>query len=340
MAVSIHEVAKASGCSIATVSRVFNQRPNVREEARKRVIESAKRLGYDPRLSARKDCVAILADCYDSISFGPYETMLIPALCREIAAKGLHMEIIPCSEIDIFHGKFFKGVVSLLYREENLAALKLPALGGKSSIVCVNNEVAELPSVCSNERQGIALAVEHLAKLGHKRIAIAVKDEGKNWCRSQRLAAYKECMEKLGLDFDESLAVNAPYPPGSMTETLLKLMRNGATAVLAADEALGISASHSLGLLGVKAPAELSLVSFEFKNVSVFCQPAQTTICQDYEGLARKAVETLLDESRKAREGALFMDYKLIERESAGKAPQAKGRSQARDEKTNARRGR
>ncbi len=322
MKASIKDIARASGCSIATVSRTFTQKANVSDEVRRKIIETAKTLGYDPRLSVRRDCIAILTDCYGMLSFGPYETMLLPALGKQIAAKGMHMEIIPYSELEVFHGKFFRGVVSLLFQPEHLEALNTPALRRKTSLAAINSMTPGIPAACSNERQGVRISLEALAAKGHRRIGLAVPKES-TWCQRERIKAYLEESAKLSLDCDESLVMKAEQPLDKIAEPILRLLKEKVSALLVADEELGVAVSYGLNLLGVKIPGEISVIGREFERVSKFCLPPQTTLCQDYNRLAERAVEMILEkepgEDVKGESRIEFIDYLLIDRDSVGR---------------------
>jgi len=317
MSASIHEIAKASGYSIATVSRVFNQRPNVKDEVRKRILETAKELSYSPRLTARKDCIAIIAECCEPVRMGAYETMLTAALTSSFARSGLRMEIIPFSEIDVFQEKFFEGMISILYHSGHINELAAISRRQNLPLVSINHEMPGIPSVCSNEKQGIGAAVDHLAKFGHNRIALILKAEPTN-SQLARINAFRQSMAEHRFECDDSLIAAVPTPD-LMLENLIKLLRREVTAIIVPDEDYGIVVSYGLVLLGKKIPAELSLVAYEYAGVSRYCCPAQTTMAQNFEQISERAVALLQSYKLDAlarRPDSILVDYTLTERDS------------------------
>ena len=316
MGVSIHEIARAADCSIATVSRVFNQRPNVRSEVKKRVLSAAHQLGYSPKLTARRDCVAIVTENVDEEGMGPYETTLISELMRRLQLAGFRMEIIPQSELEVFKDKFFQGVISLLYLEHHVNQLAALCRNGKLPLVTINHEIDGCAAVCSDERQGMRLGVEYLAKFGHREIALVVK---KNDTVSQRnrCGFFAEIMRgKFGIESPKILYIQ---DLDHVAEEILKLLQSDVTALLVAHEDFGVAVSYVLHLAGRRVPEELSVLAFEFEGVSRFCLPGQSTLAQDFGGMAEAAVTILASPESGGAAPRIHLPYTLLERDSVAR---------------------
>ncbi len=315
MSASIHQIAAAAECSIATVSRVFNQRPNVRSNVRQRVLEAARHLGYNPKLTARRDTIAVITENFDTEPMGAYETMLTAQLVRTLSREGRRVEIIPTAELEVFQDKFFQGVISLLYHANHIAELAELCRRCKLPLVCINYEQPDCPSVGSDDRQGIGSALELLARRGHRDIALVLKAIP-TASQLNRRKFFVEGLAKHGLAAEHILLVPDVE---RVTEAMLKLLRHPVSAVIVAHEDYGIAVSYALALAGRRVPEDLSLITYESAGVSRFCTPAQTTIAQDFTRIADEAVLLLREEDGKHPQHVL-LPYSLIERDSVAAA--------------------
>lgn len=314
MAVTIRELAKACRVSTATVSRVFNQHPSVKPETRERVLRLARKHGYAPRVTARRSCLAVVVEGFEAIELAGYSGMLIAALSREIYTRGVQMEIVRAADIPLLRAKCVSGVVACVYGERALA--RLGELDGIPTVT-INTRVPRTPAVISNDRQGMKLAVEHLVAAGHKRIA-ALRRGGDNLNKQARDRGYVEAMTAAGLEAD--LLFPAVQSAG-IVEAVAKILRQGATAIVGTGEELGPAMAYAAQLLDRRVPGDVSLLGFERQGVSCYTFPPQTTIKQDFAGLAASALN-VLERAQAGKKPArvISIDYQLIERESVGPA--------------------
>lgn len=310
MSASIHQIAEAAECSIATVSRVFNQRPNVRVNVRQRVLEAARQLGYNPKLTARRDTIAVVTENFDTEPMGAYETMLTAQLVRTLSREGRRVEIIPTAELEVFQDKFFQGVISLLYQTNHINELAALCRRCHLPLVCVNHELPDSPSVSSDDRQGIKAAITLLVERGHRDIALVLKAIPTT-SQLNRRKFFAEALAERGLGPGHILQIPDVE---RVTEEMLKLLRHPVSAVIVAHEDYGIAVSYALTLAGRRVPEELSLITYESSGVSRFCTPAQTTIAQDFSRIADEAVRLL----KAGNNGSshVLLPYSMIERDS------------------------
>ncbi len=314
MSASIHEIAAAAECSIATVSRVFNQRPHVRNTVRRRVLEAARNLGYSPKLTARHDAIAIVTENFDTEPMGAYETVLTALLVRTLSRTGQRVEIIPNAELEVFQEKFFQGMISLLYQPEHIDNLVHLGKQHQLPLVCINHRIPGMHSVCSDEFQGIHTAVDLLTSYGHREIGLILKtpDTASTRLRKQ---SFCEIMTARQLPCDHILSLSSVE---EVTEGVLKLLLQPVSALIVGHEDFGLAVSYALTLARKNIPRTLSLVAMESPNISRFCSPAQTVIAQDFPRIAMEAVRLLRSDSDAVKE-SLLLPYKLIERDSVGR---------------------
>lgn len=286
---TINEVAADCQVSTATVSRVFNRRGTVSEPTRQRVLETAQRLGYSPRITARRDCLAVVVEGFDQLSQGGYHGMLISALTREVSARGYRLEMLPAAELPTLSGKFFHGIISCLYREESLLLLEA---GKGIPRVAINSQPQGIPAVCSDDIQGMGLAVAHLVEAGHRRIALLARP-GDTHASCARREGFAQAAErhKLAVSGCPVLTIGDEE---SLMEPVARALKAESTALIVTGEENGPRVSAALNLLRERVPEDRSLITFNHCGISEYLLPAQTALSQDFPALAREAL-TLLE---------------------------------------------
>lgn len=311
--VTIRDVAEQSGVSQSTVSRVLNSRDTqipISQETRQRVQRVAEELGYRPHPGAR--------------SLSGRGTGLIGIITREINDPFFAELIDVISNVAKEEG--YDLVLGNAKREpENALALRdrmldprhcdglllcgdlresaedhtfLDSMGRDHRLVSVargsQHLVKNTPSVDVDNRKGTLLALEHLAKLGHRRIAcLNVGRVGDLW---ERLEAYRDFMqERFGGVPEEYVQPTKNSHKGGYkaTECLLSLP-TPPTALFAMDDTMAIGAIGAAVDMGWAVPADLSIIGFDDMEVAAYVRPAITTVRQPIKVLGRKAVELLL----------------------------------------------
>ena len=291
---------------MASVSRVFNQRPNVREKVKNKVLAAADALGYTPKQSAVKDCYAILVSSYDVISHGGYGGMLLAAVMKEISQRDGRIEIITTESLPLLKAKFFIGVISTLFNTDSLLELK----DYDRPVVTINTKNKDYSSVCSNEYQGLSLAIDYLISMGHSKIALQ-SGGGDSYTNLQRLEAFRQLISEKKLPVDDDFIKNR-HANTSDWELTAGLLKKKPTAIIATGEEQGPILSYNLSLFDKQVPDEISVISFEHSGISNVMIPPQTTLVQNFEELSTRALDMLETEKKEH----IQVDYKLIKRDS------------------------
>lgn len=302
------QVARETGLSQATISRVFNRQPYVRTEVRWKVLATARRLGYAPRVARRLTTVAIIVGGLEKISLMGYETMMINVLTKHLSKNQLAYEIVPIQDLNTAAEHFVQGGISIAYEPEILARFKTFPLIAVSAF-------GEVPSVSSDHQTGVRMAIEHLLARSHRRIGIVVNSRTTRVARF-RIAGYQQAFtdRKLTCRQEWIQAIDGQ----SLPETIDRLCRQQVSALLVCGEDIGIKAYHALSLLGKRIPDDISMISYELPSVSPFLWPAQTTVAQDFDRIAELSVQYL----REMMAGKNFpkldvrVPCRLIERDS------------------------
>lgn len=347
MAVDIREVARRSGVSVATVSRALNGRPGVSADTRARVAQVARELGYLPNQQARSlvrrrsDTVGLIWDTgYASAGIRTlFLQDLLVGLKLALADTGYHLMLVSpkaaAEDLHAFehvaaqHG--LDGVV-LMGVDEHLPAvdalitsglpvigLDLPVRGIRASYVSTDN------------RAGAALAVRHLAALGHRRIA-TIAGPADQLPAIERLAGYTETMAELGLAVPDGYVVHGDYflDTGHEAMTALLALDVAPTAVFVAGDSMAVGACRAVSESGLHVPRDVSIVGYDDVEIAAVVRPALSTIRQDFLAMGKAAAELLTDliTARHAgetpTEGSTqprLLPAVLVARESSGPVP-------------------
>ncbi|QYY34308.1 LacI family DNA-binding transcriptional regulator [Ruficoccus sp. ZRK36] len=312
---TIHEIAREAEVSIATVSRVFSNHPNVKEELRERVLRVARAHDYYPRLSNRRRTVILITPSRSEHPVQNYVDMVVSHLAEASSRRGYRIEILSEDGLDKLDNTQFCGAIQISSGE---SPWKNWGRRFDAPLVIIDREVPggfeQVTSVRSNEEQGMELAIDYLYRLGHRRIGCLISNS-RLGNPQLRMRCLEESLTRRGLPAESyflRLASEVEY-----VEEVGKLLRHGVDAIFAPGGSGGIITAYALSLYGKRIPEEISLISSERVMVSRYCVPSQTTITQDYSKLASIAVDAIDAALRRdsfPRE--TILDYQLIERNS------------------------
>jgi len=313
---TITEIARKTGVSTATVSRALNNQPKVAPELRQQIIAAALQMGYQAQGNSRSRIVAILLTNKNLGLIGHYLRAVIQRLVtHESVARNYRIMIVYADDLSILDERSIAGVISLNFL--NHLSRTLPTLKNLP-LVCINDYNAPsegIYSVCSNERQGIRLALDHLLKQGHRRIGLLQSIEGgENLCSQLRERSFRERLEEAGCP---SNLVKNNDPLTTSFEAVGLLLQQNITALMVPGESIAYQIMHILGLYGKKIPQDLSLITWESPEVSEFMVPRATTVAQNFAEIAATAFDML--ESQIAGQPVVadvLIDYELHLRES------------------------
>jgi LacI family transcriptional regulator len=311
MGSKITDIAKATGVSPATVSRVFSHHPYVKDEIRIKVLEAARNLNYAPKFSSAGNSIGIMVGGKDGVVLGSYESQLASGISRELFKHNCNIEITTDQQIPFLHANSFRALIVLTGSANEV--LPIPGI----PTLTVNNPVEGVHSVATDHRQGIEIAVDCLADKGHKKIA-HICGRSDNWGNSERLKGYEDSLKKNGLELDASLIERAEKL--EYLEAVARVMKKKPTAIIISGEGKALHLAYSLYLLDKKIPEDVSVISFEDAEVTPFLSPPQTTISQRMPELARLIAETTLEIEKDGCElKNIVIKNELIERESVKK---------------------
>jgi len=312
----IHDIARHTGVSVATVSRVFNKKPYVKEHVRKQVLASARELGYAPRVTTRKSNILIIVEGLERINLGNYETLLLTTISKHLIRERVSFEIIPIHEVDYLYQNSAEGAVAILYDTESIRKIQHVK---SFPLLTINYPVRNCHAVFSDHEQGIVLAMEHLVEQGHRRIGLFV-DYFTSWGSKERIRGYHDSIGRYSLPFDKEFLQSREGQ--SFLEATARIIKAQPTALIIASEDSVMPVTYALHLLNKRIPSDISVVSFENARISQYCVPPHTTICQPLEQMAEISARKILEVIREKTGSRIEVCMKntLIERQSVRKA--------------------
>jgi LacI family transcriptional regulator len=328
--VTLLDIAADAGVSRATVSLVIRDVPSVADSTRKRVQRSIKRLGYiyhRGAASLRTQQSHAIGLIVSDIT-NPFFAEVIVAIEERLAAARLVTLLGNTSEDHAKESRLLKTM-----REFPADGILIcPAIGG-ANLNGVATFAGRLPTVAFARRaagldyagvdnvQGSLLAVEHLYKLGNRRIAFIGGDPEVS-TGHERMEGYQRAFSRLGLEFDSGLVF--PAPPtrrgGYDSVQRLRQIENPPTAALCFNDVVALGVIEALQHAGVRAGKEFGVVGFNNVPDAAQSLPGLTTVDTSPRELGETAAELLLKriEQRDSPIRTVILQPRLIVRESCG----------------------
>ncbi|ATE53971.1 LacI family DNA-binding transcriptional regulator [Actinosynnema pretiosum] len=325
---TIRDVAARAGVSVATVSKVINQRHGVAAATSARVRAVIEELGYEASLVAqslrnhRTNVIGVLV-----ADLEPFSTELLKGAAGAIRGSGYELVVYSAGGdqagwekryLSRLSGTLVDGAVVVT------PAVVLEGLPG-TPVVAVDPHTgpSRVPTIDSDNLRGAWAATSHLLALGHRRIGFLA---GRPDLQSAQLreAGWRGALVEAGVAVDESLVRIGGYDPAVSLGVARELLTSAdrPTAVFAANDLSAIATVEAARGLGLRVPEDLSVVGFDNLPDSALCTPPLTTVDQPIQEMGRRAIEWLIALMRGdgvvGGEHHLTLDTRLVVRGSTG----------------------
>jgi LacI family transcriptional regulator len=306
---TIKEVARYAGVAPSTVSRVLNGRPFVTDEVRHRVENAVAMLGYRPSSVARSlrmrstqllgmvvrdmsnSNFAVICEAAEAAAQERGYSLLVCNSNRSSSKEARYLELLIQRQVD--------GVL-VFVADERVNNLK-PWLEQGIPVVLVDSELpVPIDQIRSDGEHGGYVAARHLLELGHRRIAVLVYSQELVVGRS-RLRGCLRAFAEFRVAPDPALVRYCHSSPESAEAEALHVLRvEKPTALLATSLQLTTGLLRAVGQLGLKVPADLSIVGFDETELTRQYQPTLTVVARDVPAMGAQAVSLLLDRMEQA----------------------------------------
>ncbi len=328
--VSIKDIATACSVSIATVSKALNNHNDVSEATKKKVCETAKKLGYLPNSQARAlktnrtyNLGVLFAESAQRGLTHNYFGSVLNSFKNEAEYQGYDITFIS-QDIGQHEMTFYEhckyrnvdGVVVVCTDNyENKGFKQL--LNSDVPIVLIDYTKVKLCSVVSDNYEGVSSLVDYVYKKGHRKIAYIYGDASD--VTEIRLKSFRDSMDRLNIKIREDYLLQGRYHDPKQTEYLIdRIMNidNPPTCIMLSDDFSSIGAINAFEKLGLSIPDDVSIVGYDGIVLSQVLNPKLTTYKQDTEKIGMEAARILISLIKKeisTEAGPIYIQGCLLE---------------------------
>jgi DNA-binding LacI/PurR family transcriptional regulator len=322
----MRDVARASGVSYQTVSRVINDQERVHPETRARVLAAVEALGYHPNSAARAlvtgrgSTIAVVAS--NTSLYGYARTL--EGIEDAAWAAGYTVTITVLRSPD--HSDRADAVARLLaqpldgliaFTHDDLARAAVEHVPARMPVVTVfGTGAGGRAHTLIDEEGGARAAIRHLLDLGHRTVHHTAVPP---LVPAGRLLGWRAALEEAGAPLPPPIPVT--WEPGSGYRAGLDLARRtDVTAVLAVNDDIATGIVRALIDSGRDVPGDVSVIGFDDTPLAAYTRPSLTTVTQDFVELGRRAFGLLHAqlENGDRPAGPAVLPTRLVIRESAG----------------------
>jgi len=334
MPLTLEDIARLSGVSRSTVSRVINADINVKEETRQKVQEVINSYNFQPNLAARglasgrTNVIGVVIPAGVSVIFtDPYFPLLlqgISAVCNDrnysvmlwLAEPEFERRMIS----RILHSGLVDGAViaSILINDPIIKSL----LESKMPFMMVGRHpTMEVNYLDVDNLQSGRKATMHLVRLGYKRIA-TITGSLDQVSGNDRYQGYVKALQDSGHLVRPELTAEGDFTEEGGYNAMLRLLKHKPDAVFVASDTMAYGAMRALREARLRIPEDVALVGFDDIPASAKTDPPLTTVRQPIIQMGSKAADLLIDiiESGTKMVQKVFVETELIVRESCGAA--------------------
>lgn len=330
MDLNIYDIAECAGVSIATVSRVLNNSPNVSAKTKEKVVKVIEEAGYTPNVFARglglntMKMIGILCTDVSDIYYAKAVSVLESALkacgydsmlcCTgySLKDKKKSLDLLLAKRVDaiILIGSTFKENSDNSHIEK--VATQVPTI--------IINGLIDVPNtycITCDEYQAMYDNVIRLCKKGCHNLLYLYDVESYSGC--QKLNGYKQALKDCGWPVDHKLILKVEKDMETVQEAVRTLLNKDITisGVLASEDQLAIGAMHALLKEGYRIPKDIPVIGF---NNSLLCEcsyPTLTSVDNMVETLCTTAINVLTDVFEgKNVTSKMTLSAKLVERDT------------------------
>ncbi len=304
--ITIYDVAHEAGVSDATVSRVFNNKPGVKEATRNKVLSAAQKLGYVVNIQARSlaggksNVIGLLIPGLDN----GYVIEIVRGVDQELARSGCELMVYTTHRSGNNNANYLRYVangltegillVVPLLSTEFLTALE--NIGYPYVLIDAVNMLGHSPSVNATNWQGAYKATEYLIELGHRRIGFITGIRELSSAKD-RYDGFITALKDYQIPIEDRLIVTGDFGQESGYVATRQLLALDAppTAIFASNDMMAFGVMDAVREAGLSIPHDMSVIGFDDIPQAVNTYPKLTTVHQPLEEMGRVGVKLLLE---------------------------------------------
>ena len=301
-AATIRDVARAAGVSTATVSRTLSNPAIVADATRRAVLHAIERTGFRVNHVARNlrrqrtgSVIALVPNLAN-----PFFSQILSGIASVLTPAGYGLLVADTATGPDPDARLMQYLGSgmadgLILFDGRLSATSLETPQRPPVISACEWFDARLPSVRVENAAGASMAVEHLARAGHRAIGHVTGPPG-NVLTDARQSGFLEALRRLGLPVDPSwvFAGDFSLDSGEAAAAAWSALDSRPTAVFCASDEMACGFMSAVQRARIRVPEDVSVVGFDDIEVAAHLTPALTTIRQPRSVLGERAATRLL----------------------------------------------
>jgi LacI family transcriptional regulator len=331
--VTIYDIAKALNVSPATVSRGLKDHPAIRKDTKKRILEAARKMGYQQNTFAsnlrrkQTNTIGVIVPRLNSY----FMSTVIAGMEKVANNTGYNLIIAQSQEsvkkeisgtATMFNSRVDGLLVSLAYDTKDIG--HFDALLKKAIPLIFFDRVTELPNctsiVIDNRKAGYD-ATLHLLNQGCRRVVHICGSLNRN-VYSDRLEGYKQALAEKNVPFDPELVLQSSLSDqaGAEAARLILSMPSLPDGVFASNDTCAVAVLRELKLAGISVPDQIAVVGFNNDPIANVIEPNLTTVNYPGEEMGEVAALTIINRLRNVPStnlNTIFLRHELIVRQSS-----------------------
>ncbi len=307
---SLSEIAQAVGVTEGTASRALNGYADISEATRRKVMDAASALNYQPLTSARRlargtvETVGYILPRHAATQTDPFLSEMLEGISQTLATRDWDLLVTALGgtddELKTYERLVNSGKVSGLVVARTLSDDPRITYLTDAGVPFVSHGRTRDPQGYAwldvDNEKAAADAVAHLVELGHDRIAVVHAPLAYNFSRL-RLEGYLAGLAEAGLPRRDDYIVESELgvESGQNAARRLLALKERPTAVICVTDLIAIGVMRGARSEGLAVGLDLSVIGYDGLPLGAFTDPPLTTMTQDVIGTGRRAAEVLLE---------------------------------------------
>ncbi|UOQ45828.1 LacI family transcriptional regulator [Halobacillus salinarum] len=299
MGVTIKDIAKKAGVSYSTVSKALRDSPLVQKPTKNKIMAIAEELGYQPNIAARS--LVSKKSWVVGVVWPSVERMTLSALITKVnkeLEEKQYTTVLSINEIDSAIQTFqrFQVDAILVFRDQANSPFELEALDTNIPILFYGTQSDQVsPVVDVNRKKAIELAVEHLSKLGHKKMAYIGNLGEKDTLQQEKVQTFQHMLVRKGIESGGIPLLNGlEASEGYRAGRQIIQAASPPTAILSGSYDLTRGLFQALHEAGLSVPQDISIASYDHVPQMLEFDPPVTSVGVPIEKVAEEIAAILL----------------------------------------------
>ena len=336
---TLRDIARHTGLSIMTVSRVVRGHPDVSPSSRRRVLAAVRRLGYIPNPAAqllvtraapgpREDRIIGTLFSREVVTSHSYFAGIIQGIADEarrsdsslLLGYGLGEATHPAAYPRMLRDMMTRWLI-LVGKVPPRLVRQLHGTGFSLVLVDMRPALRGVDAVVCDDVQAAYEATRHLVRLGHRRIGL-IRGPARHACSRALTSGYRRALQKAGIPLQDSLMVEAAFRPEGGSEAAAALLKgpHRPTAIFTNDD-MAIGALRAIHDHGLSVPDDVALVGYDDIAYAAHTTPPLTTVAVPKQEMGRLAVRRAIAQMEQGERhvfSTTVVSHTLLIRSSCG----------------------